>query len=57
MLMGFGLASYFVLKDVLVVEMIIKGNRWEKKNVFRWSEVVLNLLWMKNYDPTRPWMY
>lgn len=57
MLMGFGLASYFVLKDMLVVEMIIKGNRWEKKNVFRWSEVVLNLLWMKNYDPTRPWMY
>ena len=57
MLMGFGLASYFVLKDMLVVEMIIKGNRREKKNVFRWSEVVLNLLWMKNYDPTRPWMY
>ena len=57
MLMDFGLVSYFVLKDMLAVEMIIKGNRWEKKYVFRWSEVVLNLLWMKNYDPTRPWMY
>ena len=57
MMMRFTPSPYMVTKDLLEVECLIRGDRHERKNVFQWSRVVLNLPGMKDYQATRPWVY
>ena len=48
---------YMVTKDVLVIEKEIREDMLNKKKVFKWDRVVLNLPSMKGYYSTRPWVY
>ena len=57
MMMGFSPSPYFVTKDMLFVERIAKGCRFDEDNVYRWKEVILNLPGMISYDTTLPWVY
>ena len=57
MLMGFAPSPYFVTKDMLIVEKLVRGDRWDGDNVFRWVNVVLNLPGLDRYDPSLPWVY
>jgi len=38
-------------------EDIVRGNRHDPTNVFRWDNVVLNSPGASEYDPSRPWVY
>ena len=53
-MMGFAPSPYFVTKDMLVVEMMMKGLDIDSSNVYRWAAVRFNLPGMKIYDPTLP---
>ena len=55
--MGFRPSPYFTTRALKRVEPFLKGNRWEKKNVFRWSRVELNLPGSMDYTPTQPRVY
>ena len=57
MLMGFAPSPYFVIKDLMELENMVRGNRKDPANVFCWEKVILNLPGMPSYDPTRPWVY
>jgi hypothetical protein len=54
--MGFSPSPYNSVKMALVVEEIIKGDRFDPKNPFQWKFVRLNLPGTENYDPTKPWI-
>ena len=56
---GMGLKSspYQACQAMMVVEEVIRGNRKDKQNPFRWDDVVENLPGSENYDPTKPWIY
>ena len=54
MIMGLSPCPYFTIKDILVVENIISGNRNCRSNIFRWVKFVLDLPGGKPCDPTRP---
>ena len=53
-MMGYLPSPYFVTKDMIIVENIIKGCRLDLKNVYCWKEVILDLPRMESYDPTLP---
>ena len=36
---------------------IARGHRLNKKNPFRWNEVVFNIPGSKGYDPTKSWCH
>ena len=57
MLIGFSPSPYWVTKDLMEVEMMIRGNRRASGNVFGWKQVVFNLLGNFKYDPSIPWVY
>ena len=54
--MGFLPSPYFVTKDILVVEKMVRVDRLEVKK-FRWWKVILNLTGLEKYDSRLPWMY
>jgi len=62
--MGFASSPYNSIKMALVVEEVVKGNRWEtgkgsdgnELNPFQWKAVRLNLPGKASYDPTLPWI-
>lgn len=56
---GMGLKSspYQACQAMMVVEEIIKGDRSDPTNPFRWDVVVINLPGSPDYDPTMPWTY
>ena len=56
-LMGFFPSPYLVTKDLMEVEMMIRGNRRDLGNTFGWKKVVLNLPCTPTYDPSIPWVY
>ena len=55
--MGFSLSPYWITKDLMEVEMMIRGNRRSPRNAFGWKNVVLNLLGTLKYDQSMPWAY
>ena len=57
MLMGFAPSPYQVTKDLMKVEMMIRGDRKAVGNIFGWKKVVLNLPGTSSYDPSMPWVY
>ena len=54
--MGFSPSPHNSVKMSLVVEEIIKGDRFDPRNPFQWELVRLNLPGSKSYDPTQPWI-
>ena len=41
MFMGFSPSPYFVTKDMLIVEKLVRGEILETKNAFRWKMLIL----------------
>ena len=57
MLMGFRPSPYFTTRSLKRVEIFLRGDRLEDRNVFRWESVVFNLPGDPSYTPTRPRVY
>ena len=56
-LMGFKLSPYCTTRDMKQIEEKLRGKRDDKKNVFCWSKVILNLPGSSSYNPAKPWVY
>ena len=54
--MGLKSSPYQAVQAVMVAEEVIKGDRLDPDNVFRWDVVRLNLPGSEDYDPTLPWV-
>ena len=54
--MGITVSPYQTTQCSQRVKRIIFGCRTDKNNLFRWTEVKLNLPGNKNYDPSKPWI-
>ena len=54
--MGFRSSPYNSIRTYLVAEEIIKGDRHDKTNAFRWSRVMLNLPGSEGYKPSLAWI-
>jgi len=46
-------SPYFVTKDILVVEKMVRVDRLEVKQ-FRWWKMILNLTGLEKYDSSLP---
>ena len=55
-LMGFRSSPYNSVKMYLIAEEIIRGDRLDGENPFRWHRVDLNLPGSPDYDPSRAWI-
>jgi hypothetical protein len=56
-LMGVRSSPFNCVRAYLISEEVIKGNRKEKNNPFRWDRVKFNLPGQIGYDPSKPWMF
>jgi hypothetical protein len=55
--MGLTSSPYQACQAMGVAEEVIRGDRSDPKNVFRWDKVVLNLPGSDKYEPSKPWIY
>ena len=55
-LMGFKSSPYNSVKMYLIAEEVIRGDRTDERNPFRWDHVDLNLPGSKNYTPSKAWI-
>ena len=55
-LMGVKGSPYQTIKTMLWAEDIVRGERKDDSNPFRWSYIKLNLPGSKDYDPSVPWV-
>ena len=55
--MGFSPSPYFVIKNMLVIEDVIRGYGFDEHNIFQWDHVVLNLFGMLGYNPSSRWVF
>lgn len=56
-LMGVRSSPFNCVRLYLLSEDIIKGNRDDPNNPFRWNRIVYNLPGTVSYDATKPWVY
>jgi hypothetical protein len=56
-LMGVRSSPFNCVRAYLLSEDIIRGDRRDEGNPFRWDVVVLNLPGTVKYDPSKPWVY
>jgi len=56
MLMGFKPSPYVAIRLQMWGEEIVRGDRRDPSNVFRWDYVRLNLPTAEGYDPALPWV-
>ena len=56
-LMGFKPSPYLTTREMKKIEVVIRGNRTDEKNVFHWEKVVMNLPGSAQYNPNKPWVY
>ena len=54
--MGFAPSPHDSVMMALVVEEVIKGDRFDPKNPFQWKFVRLNMPGTQSYDPSEPWI-
>ena len=54
--MGLTWSLYQVVKSLHLAEEIIRGDRLDCKNVFRWDRIRLNLPGSDDYNPSLPWV-
>ena len=57
MMMGYSASPYFVTKYMMMIEKLVRGNRLDPSNVFRWELVKLNLPGIPFYNPKHPLVY
>ena len=57
MMMGYRPSPYLVMKDMLVVEQIFRGDKDDARNMLRWRKVVLNIHGLEMYNTNIPWVY
>ena len=55
-LMGFRSSPYNSVKMYLIAEEVIRGDRLDGQNPFRWHHVELNLPGTANYNPSKAWI-
>jgi hypothetical protein len=55
--MGLKPSPYQTGQAMLFAEDVIRGCRFQEKNIFRWKRVVRNLPGLADYDPSLPWIY
>ena len=55
-MMGLTTSPYQAVRAFLWGEEIMRGDRIDPDNVFRWDELRLNLPGSSTYDPTKPWV-
>jgi hypothetical protein len=55
--MGLRSSPYQAVQAMGVAEEVIRGDRHDPTNVFRWDKVVLNLPGSEDYNPSKPWVY
>ena len=54
--MGLKSSPYQVCQAILFAEEVIRGDRKDKENPFKWDKVRVNLPGSPRYDPTKPWV-
>ena len=54
--MGLKSSPYQAVQAMLVAKEVIKGDRLDPNNAFRWDKVRLNLPGSRNYDPSISWV-
>jgi hypothetical protein len=54
--MGLASSPYQCVQAMGVAEEVIRGDRKEPGNVYRWDTVEMNLPGSEDYDPNRPWV-
>ena len=54
--MGLKSSPYQVCQAILFAEEVIRGDRKDKDNPFKWDKVRVNLPGSPGYDPTKPWV-
>ena len=55
--MGYKPSPYNSVKTYRIAEEIIRGDRHDKSNPFRWDRVILNLPGTSSYNPNESWIY
>lgn len=55
-LMGFRSSPYNSVKMYLIAKEVIRGDRADERNPFRWHQVALNLPGSPDYTPSRAWI-
>ena len=55
-LMGAKPSPYQAIRSMLWAEDIIRGDRQDQSNPFRWDSIQLNLPGDRNYNPALPWV-
>ena len=55
-MMGLTTSPYQAVRAFLWGEEIMRGERTDPNNIFRWDELRLNLPGSAKYDPTKPWV-
>jgi hypothetical protein len=55
-LMGFGPSPYTSIRQNLLGEEVVRGDRHDPTNIFRWDRVRLNLPGSDKFDPCIPWV-
>ena len=56
LLMGFRPSPYTTIRQLLWGEEIVRGDRSDPKNIFRWERIRLNLPGSPIFDPILPWV-
>ena len=54
--MSLVLSPYTDIQGMLWVSEVVRGDRSEPNNLFRWDKIRLNLPGDPSYSPTIPWM-
>lgn len=54
--MGLKSSPYQAVQAMLVAKEVIRGDRHDPSNAFRWDKVRMNLPGSKDYDPSKPWV-
>ena len=54
--MGLKSSPYQAVQAILVAKEMVRGDRRDPKNAYRWDNVRLNLPGSKDYDPRHPWV-
>jgi hypothetical protein len=54
--MGLKPSPYQAVQGMMVAEDLIKGDRFDKSNPFRWDFLRMNLPGSKAYEPSLPWV-
>ena len=55
-LMGAKPSPYQAIRFMLWAEHIVRGDRFDSSNPFRWSYIKLNMPGSNDYDPSVPWL-